>query len=405
MNVKHKLWKQPWKYSESFIIAFSLLISGFIIEFLTSNRSINLPAWPVNIYIIIAFWVYIIYVNRYVKHPFVKWVSSSSAAISAITVLTFLILLMGFIPQSDKSVSIFIKRIGLSHVNHSWPYLLCSIYLMTILGFTIVRRLNSLKIKNIAFFLNHAGLWLVIASASLGSADMWKMKMKLVLNKSENIAFGQNNRYFEMPFFLELLEFKIEEFPPNVGILNNKGELISDKGDKLTEVQEGKKAILNGWEILFEKYIASAVKDSDGYIESNVIGSTHAAYVIATNIKSGVEKSGWICNGSMKYMAEFLSLGKDKSIAMTINQPKEYSSKILVRYHDDTEEEIEIEVNKPAKIKRWKVYQTGFDEKMGKWSDVSIIDLVKDPWLPVVYCGIFMMLAGSCYLVWMGRKK
>jgi len=170
-------------------------------------------------------------------------------------------------------------------------------------------------------------------------------------------------------------------------------------------VQEGKKAILNGWEILFEKYIASAVKDSDGYIESNVIGSTHAAYVIATNIKSGVEKSGWICNGSMKYMAEFLSLGKDKSIAMTINQPKEYSSKILVRYHDDTEEEIEIEVNKPAKIKRWKVYQTGFDEKMGKWSDVSIIDLVKDPWLPVVYCGIFMMLAGSCYLVWMGRKK
>ena len=35
---------------------------------------------------------------------------------------------------------------------------------------------------------------------------------------------------------------------------------------------------------------------------------------------------------------------------------------------------------------------------MGKWSRTSTFELVRDPWLPVVYTGITMMLLGAVYL-------
>ena len=41
---------------------------------------------------------------------------------------------------------------------------------------------------------------------------------------------------------------------------------------------------------------------------------------------------------------------------------------------------------------------------MGKWSNLSVLELVKDPWLPLIYIGIFMMIAGAFYMFWMGNK-
>ena len=54
-----------------------------------------------------------------------------------------------------------------------------------------------------------------------------------------------------------------------------------------------------------------------------------------------------------------------------------------------------IRVNKPLSVRGWKVYQYSYDEAMGSMSDISIFELVRDPWLPFVYLGIFMMLAGA----------
>jgi hypothetical protein len=40
---------------------------------------------------------------------------------------------------------------------------------------------------------------------------------------------------------------------------------------------------------------------------------------------------------------------------------------------------------------------------MGKYSKRSVIEAVRDPWLPVVYAGILMLLGGAVYLFWLGR--
>jgi hypothetical protein len=53
----------------------------------------------------------------------------------------------------------------------------------------------------------------------------------------------------------------------------------------------------------------------------------------------------------------------------------------------------------------WKLYQLSYDERFGKYSPTSTIELVKDPWLPVVYLGVFMMIAGAIYLFFIGNVK
>lgn len=54
-----------------------------------------------------------------------------------------------------------------------------------------------------------------------------------------------------------------------------------------------------------------------------------------------------------------------------------------------------IQVNRPMAVKGWKIYQYSYDEGMEQEADISVFELVKDPWLPFVYTGIFMMLAGA----------
>jgi cytochrome c biogenesis protein ResB len=64
-----------------------------------------------------------------------------------------------------------------------------------------------------------------------------------------------------------------------------------------------------------------------------------------------------------------------------------------------------IEVNKPVSMDGWKIYQLSYDTAMGKWSRYSVFELVKDPWLPAVYTGIAMLLAGALFLFISSPKK
>jgi hypothetical protein len=209
-----------------------------------------------------------------------------------------------------------------------------------------------------------------------------------------------------MPFQLELLDFHIIEFPPNIGLLDNmSGTLVFKKGDKLTEVEEGINEMIGDWDVSIEIYYPNAIKSGDTYIEQERVGAVHAVFVKAVNQLNGMEHEGWVTNGSMVFDPEYIVLDENNSLVMTIPSPKDYNSVIKANYTDGTTEEFYIEVNKPATVAGWTVYQVGYDESMGKWSSVSVVELVQDPWLPVVYTGIFMILAGSLYLAWMGRKK
>jgi len=43
---------------------------------------------------------------------------------------------------------------------------------------------------------------------------------------------------------------------------------------------------------------------------------------------------------------------------------------------------------------------------MGRWSEYSVFELVRDPWRPVVYIGMFLMMLGAIGMfIQYGRKR
>ena len=78
--------------------------------------------------------------------------------------------------------------------------------------------------------------------------------------------------------------------------------------------------------------------------------------------------------------------------------PKRFASEIRVLAKSKKAIQTTIDVNKPVEVEGWKIYQNGYDTKMGASSRISILELVSDPWLPAVYIGIFMMLVGAFFM-------
>lgn len=85
--------------------------------------------------------------------------------------------------------------------------------------------------------------------------------------------------------------------------------------------------------------------------------------------------------------------------------PKRFASDVTV--HAKTGEQVQavIEVNKPLKVSGWKIYQYDYDSEAGVESQISIFEMVRDPWQPFVLAGILMMLAGAlCLFLFMAPK-
>lgn len=403
------LWDYPWGYTESFIIAAELLIFGFIIEFLTSGQGLAPISMPYNFYILAIFAIVLIVMRVfYNQNPIVKWLSGVPAAISSIVSFGLITLLMGFIPQIETPGSRFIDLIGLTHLKNGWPILLIQLYLLTSLGMVCLKRANSLKLKNIGFLLNHFGLWLTLVAALMGSGDLKRLSINLLEDgKSNNIAISRNNEAYKLPFELKLLDFHIDEYIPRLVLVNPKtGQFIHEKGEKAITIEQGKTYSLKSWDVTIEKFAPDAVpQDSGSFLEKEITGSFPVAYVRIKNKTNGQTTEGWLGTGSFAYNPSYLLLQDDVIIALTMPEPKKYSSLVVISENNVVKDTVSIEVNKPLPIKGWKVYQLSYDENKGKWSTLSVLEVVSDPWIKIVYIGIFLMLGGSLFLFWTGRQR
>ena len=71
--------------------------------------------------------------------------------------------------------------------------------------------------------------------------------------------------------------------------------------------------------------------------------------------------------------------------------PKQFISSLLI---DGTR--METSVNSPCSYEGYTIYQDGYDAKNGRY---SVIQLVRDPWLPMVYLGMGLLAVGSVLLL------
>ncbi len=294
------MWTKPWNMKEGFLIGGGLIIAGLALQLSVGPVVWDAFAWPLNGIVLSGFFVLLtamVYLRKKV-YAF-EWLSTYQAAIPALVYAVVLTIIMGVTRQQVNGTWIY-------NMLSFWPFVLIYVYIAVILGLTIHRRLRqifrgegSMK-RDIPFMLNHLGLFIALTTATLGSADMQRVKMICGIGEPEWRALKQDGAIKEMPIAIELKKFIMETYD----------------------------------------------------------------------------------NGS----------------------PKRYASEIQILTKSGKNIETTIDVNKPYEVDGWKIYQYGYDTQMGAQSQISILELVTDPWLPFVYAGFYMMLAGGAvtalFVVW-----
>ena len=102
---------------------------------------------------------------------------------------------------------------------------------------------------------------------------------------------------------------------------------------------------------------------------------------------------------------QMLKLDDRQSLAMMPREPQRYVSRVEILTKSGKDIETDILVNKPYSIDGWKIYQLNYDTERGRWSEISILELVSDPWLPFVYTGIYMMQLGAILMFILAQRR
>ena len=292
------MWTKPWTMKEGFLIGGGLIAAGLALELSVGPVNWDAFAWPANGIVLGGFLILIAIIWALRKKMYgCQFIGTYKAAIPTMVYAVVLTIIMGLTRQETNGS-------WLNNMLSFWPFVLIYVMMAVILGQVVIRRLTHLTNwkRDIPFLLNHLGLFLAMTTATLGNADMQRLKMITSQGEPEWRALTQEGAVKEMPLAIELKQFIMETY-------------------------------------------------DDG-------------------------------------------------------SPKRFASDIQILTKSGKNIQTTVDVNKPAEVEGWKIYQYGYDTQMGAKSQISILELVSDPWLPLVYTGIYMMLGGAlCMFVFGGRRK
>lgn len=404
-------WTKGWGYNEGWSLCSGLILAGFLLQWTIGSPTIEKFNWPYNLLFLLGFIVVLTAAFIFLKNNFlIRWLSGIPAAVTAMVATGILVIFMGIVPQQSSSVlehpSNLLMRLGLTDFTNSWPFVFIFTYFFITLGLVTIRRSTPFTRRNIGFLLNHAGLWITLAAGLLGSADLKRYTMQVTEGDTVWQAVDERGKAHEMPLAIKLIDFHIDDYNPKLGVVNmHTQQLLPTKKPQLVLLEPLMTNIeLLNWQIRIDTFYTEAAQlDSNSYLPAKVPGLAPVAYVTATHAEKTV--SGWITPGSPRVAPAWLPLGDGNALVLTTPEPKRYSSEVVIYTQSGDITNALIEVNKPIKAEGWNIYQYSYDEKMGKWSTQSVFQLVRDPWLPVVYFGLILLMTGSGYLFWQGRKE
>lgn len=402
------MWNKPWRYKEGMMIGCGLLVTGFLLQAAVGKIEWDWIAFPVNTVVLLLLLVSLGVMHAFRKKVYLfSWLSHYTAAVSSLFWVVGMTVLMGLVKQipSHYSPDGAEALLGFSQMLSSWPFVLLYIWMTIVLGLTILRAGGRLHWRKIPFLLNHIGLFVALVAATLGNADMQRLRMTTSLGNTEWRAQNEATReIIDLPLAIELKDFTIDEYPPKLMLIDNATGKALPEGTPvhllLEEGIEGGK--LQDWEVVITQSIPEAAsvatEDTLRFTDFHSMGSTYAVYLKALNRQTNETKEGWVSCGSFMFPYKALKLNDRMSLVMPEREPQRFASDVILYTQSGKQEEGTIEVNKPYEIDGWKIYQLSYDETKGKWSNVSVFELVHDPWLLYVYIGIGMMILGAVCL-------
>ncbi|MFJ1365287.1 cytochrome c biogenesis protein ResB [Capnocytophaga canimorsus] len=408
MNLDKEFHKSN-QYRYSVVIALLSLLLGFILQYFLGSIPKSWFSFPQNIIGGLVF----VFLNTAIffifkKKNFINLHSSTPFAI--VTVITLGVLTIGLgsisIGQEHHANSFWLN-LGLDDITKTWYFALIYLMALTNLWLAILKRSMVYQQKNITFLLNHFGLWLIMFAGVLGQGDLVRLKMDLYKDKVEWRAIDDSGNIIELPIAMELKSFDIDIYPNKLFVIDSTGNALpKSKPMGFMLEKDGSQGEILNWKITQHQYFEKAVPETDStYVNHGMWGATNAAFVTVENLKTGEKKQEWISAGNFQLPPRTIQLDAEHTLVMAPAEARKFQSEVSI-YQKDMEEvrNEKIEVNHPIKVDGWKVYQVSYDERMGRWSELSVVELILDPWLPVVYTGIFILMAGGIAFLFVNRR-
>jgi hypothetical protein len=407
MVVVRRQWFQyPWEFRESVLFTAVAVSAGFLIQFASAGSGITMLHLPFNAIALLLLAIIVLITGLIFRNTSaVKWLGGIPLGLCLIVAIAFLSLIGGVVPQQAVAKSSLPALLGLNQIFSSWPFAVTVLLFLTNLGISLSWKLIPFKPQNLQFILFHAGFWIALSCAIFGSSDLQRLVVPINVGKANNLGYSmESDTPQHLPFSIFLHDFSLEEYPPQLLLYDpHNDKLLMNKSQAIMEVRRGTTATWQGIEVLVLDYLPFALPGKDGVPQPSD-RSTGIPFAKVRINTSSTQREAWISTGSPLLKPDAAQLD-GLYLIMVPGTPKSFRSAVTVQDEKGHETMANLEVNHPVSFMGWKLYQMGYDEKAGRWSKLSLIEVIHDPWLPAVYLGFFMIMAGNILFFWNGIKR
>ncbi len=405
-NLPRRLFQPPWEFRESSLFTAFVVIAGFIMQYAASGKGVPQAHLPYNALFLALFAVAIISAGvAFRDNALAKWLGGIPLGLCLIFAIALLSLIGGVVPQTAVEAGSLPAMLALNQIFSSWPFALTVLLFLVNLGLSLSWKLLPFKVQNIQFILFHAGFWIALSCGIFGAPDLQRLVMKVDEGQESNIGYSMKSEAPQhLPFSIFLHDFSLEEYPPQLFLFDpGSGKPLEELSKATTLVKKGVKASWKGVTVEVLDFIPCALPGKNGTPEAadRTAGIPFAKVRISGN---EAPAEGWISTGSPMLKPWAVPCGK-LFLLMTPGSPKAFLSEVTVHDGVGTQTKATLEVNHPITFMGWKIYQMGYDQQSGRWSQYSLIEVIHDPWLPAVYLGFFMIMAGNILFFWNGIKQ
>lgn len=384
-----------WGYKRAFLRCALLFVVGTTLQLAVGDIDSSLLHYPWGLILAVNY-LYLLVVAYAMRNRW-RWLrqlGDDKACLSSLAAFGAIVIVFGLTRQ-DPAREGLVGALGFSRMTSSWPFNLLLFYFMTTLGIRTVSDIHHLRDRRMAAVLTHLGVFVLLVAGTFGSGDTVRCMVTTRVGTPVSIGRDDAGHEVRLPFALTLDDFSIEEYPPKLYLLDTRRE--SSSREFLSVEADGAEAVIGDWRIRAEHSLdmAGRLPEESDWRAMKHVGAAPAVYASAENTVTGERFSGWVSCGSHIFEPSYLMLDDGMAVAMPRREAKRYLSRVNIMEEGGIRRDVEIEVNHPARVGSWRVYQVGYDTSKGRWSDTSVLEYIRDPWYGAAHLALWMLLAAG----------
>ena len=236
------------------------------------------------------------------------------------------------------------------------------------------------------------GAMLILLGGFVGARAGMRGRVQLYPGQEVRAFDDGKGGSFDPGFSLRLDRFAVERYPG--GALELGISVPGAEGMELYRVRIGRWTGPEGLRVLPLRYIPDFKVAASGEIVERSASPNNPA--LEVEVRAGGEtERGWLLARFPGFpplgLSRTLRSGRIVFLDRGSERVQSYASEVTILRDGAPAAKGRIEVNRPLRIGGWKVYQSTYDRTGWQWSG---LEFVRDPGVPLVYCGFALLALG-----------